>query len=237
MSRRRDPPPSKNANPLTSTSLGSLYGEAIGVKPGIVLGPPILSPKNLVHKRTAPVGFRLNPQKKSFSVEVKQSGPGGDALALDVRKPVGFPEIAGRGLLRLSVMGLRYAEDRMTVLEVLKAKVLPSIAEVRADYEEAEPPVVSVQNCGSGWMSQSHFFLIGKEDVVPRTVNLSGAGMAVFGVASGVEFTLNEKSWTWKMDTEVAANAQRERLTIMLVEPDAAAAAASSSGSAMTIDP
>jgi len=228
MSRRRDPAPVKKSSPLSGTTTGSLYGEAIGVGPGVFIGLPILNPTNLQKpKMSVPTGVRVNQTTKKFDVELMQSGPGEDQTALSLRTPMGYTDLSGRALIRISVWWMRAAADREKVLQAVIAAVTPRIdPDIRAQYEDDVPGIVQNQNCGSGWSSSAHFFLIGKEGVDPPPVSFSNAGENIFGVVEGAKFTFDGDEWMWSTDTKLVPTDQHQKLNITLVEPEAMAVAA-----------
>tara|TARA_B110001452_G_scaffold209540_1_gene179838 strand:+ start:2142 stop:2834 length:693 start_codon:yes stop_codon:yes gene_type:complete len=226
MSRRRDPAPVKKSSPLSGTTSGSLYGEAIGVRPGVFIGLPILNPTNLQKpKMSVHVGVQVNQTTKKFDVELMQSGPGEDQTALSLHTPMGYTYLSGRALIRISVWWMRASADREKVLEAVIAKVTLD-PEIRAQYEYDVPKIVHNQNCGSGWSSSAHFFLIGKEGVEPPPVSFSNAGENIFGVVEGAKFTFDGDEWMWSTDTKLVATDQHQKLNITLVDPEAMAVAA-----------
>lgn len=234
MSRRRDPAPVKKSGPLLGTAIGSLYGDAIGVKPGVFPGPPIiLNPENLQKpKLSVPTGVHVNPTTKKFGIELMQSVPGEDQKALNLRTPNGYTALSGRALIRISVWWMRNPLDRENVLQSVIDAVTRNIApSIREQYEEAVPDIVQNQNCGSGWSSSAHFFLVGREGKVPTPVSFDNAGKIIFGVEEGEAFPFDGDTWMWSMDQTLKPTDQHQSLDITLVERGDRMAVAAADGS------
>ena len=219
MSRRRDPVPVKKSSPLSGTTIGSLYGEEIGVKPGVFIGLPILNTTILQKpKLSVPTGVQVNQTTKQFGVELMQSSVGQDQAALNLRTPMGYKDLSDRVLIRISVWWMRIPSDREKVLQYVIDKVIPNIdPEIRKQYEDEVPEIVQNQNCGSGWSSSAHYFLIGKKGVEPPPINFSNAGEYIFGVKQGNKFEFDEGEWMWSPDTTLVSNYQHQKLNITLV--------------------
>tara|TARA_B110000967_G_scaffold40462_1_gene40371 strand:+ start:11844 stop:12611 length:768 start_codon:yes stop_codon:yes gene_type:complete len=225
MSRRRDPAPVKKSGPLSGMTTGSLYGESIGVKPGAFLGLPMLNPANLQKpKLSVPTGVQVNQNTKSFDVELMQSDPGKDPTALSLRMPTGYTDLSGRALIRISVWRMRNPAERAKVLRYVVDAVVPKLpAQIRSAYEDEPIDIVQNQNCGSGWSSSAHFFLVGKKDMDPPAVDFDNACENIFGVMEGTKFTFDGDEWMWSTDTKLVPTDQHQKLKITLVEPEAMA--------------
>jgi hypothetical protein len=222
MSRRRDPAPVKKSGPLSGMTTGSLYGESIGVKPGAFLGLPMLNPANLQKpKLSVPTGVQVNQNTKSFDVELMQSDPGNDQTALSLSMPTGYTDLSGRALIRISVWRMRNPADREKVLRYVVDAVVKNLPDkIRSVYEDEPIDIVQNQNCGSGWSSSAHFFLVGKKGMYPPTVDFANACAATFKVAESMEFTYDEAKWTWIPDPGHVATYKHHKFNIKLVDHD-----------------
>lgn len=182
-----------------SARTGSLYGASIGLKPGVLIAPTVQA-KNVVHN-VASMGVRVNTETNAFNVEFKQSGPGDDQIALNLR---GMNTFANRALVRITVWYLRGQKDRNTVLNAVIKGMEAKLAEVRKEYEEY-PKIIHNQNCGSGWSSSVHYILVGKDmedDASSTALKFYDAGKVVFGSEEGEAFDFEDQSWVFdQMDT------------------------------------
>ena len=224
MSRRREPASGKKTSPLAGATIGSIYGEAIGLRPGVVLGPPILKPKNLPKQKMAEsTGVAVNALTNGFNVEIMQSGPGQDLTARSLYKPGEYAYLPSRALIRISVMFLRTPGERQKVLEDVRDAVVPKMSpEIRAQYEDEPPAIIQNQYCGNAWSSSAHFLLIGKENVNVTPLDFSEFGETAFNVSQGTSFTLNGKEWTWMPDPNHAQTPQHNKLFIKLFTSETA---------------
>lgn len=144
MSCRRESAAGKKLGVGPGATPGSMYGQPIGLKPGVGFAPLMLDPKKLQTPKPVAIGAPVVSLKSTqpFGVQLLQADPSADTalrlmltgLGMDGRQRVGVPsDWYKRSTIRITVRHIRDVSERQWVMQKVYEVLTTTVGSIEAD--------------------------------------------------------------------------------------------------------